>query len=356
MSLIINELLCYLLAKIDSVPTDTLTRLVSENFSEDEVDAAKGLLCSHVNESIRAGTKRGQNKKKHNLDDIVKMLVTCDRECLPKFVALDLSKLPPISIDCIDVSALMRKQQLQDVEIANMKDMLQGVLKVTAETARKVEVGLSTARTAPTPSSCPTTSTVSDSLDASSASKPKSYAEVVEEHREDEWRVVNRRKRGTLPNSKLPAGPGAASNASAAGNGTAPTRIPAPRAAVIGSRKTDRIKAVAAVKRFSLFMSRLPPGTGEDAVKTYAKEQTGAEEVNVTQLKTKFDSYESYRIDIINPKGGDILDPELWASGLVVRRFFTKRQADRDQVSAVGLPATQSVLNTESDTGLTSSA
>ena len=72
MSLIINELLCYMLAKIDSVPTDILTRLVNENFSDSEVDTAKSLLCDNVDNSIKAGNKRGQNKKKHDLEDIVK--------------------------------------------------------------------------------------------------------------------------------------------------------------------------------------------------------------------------------------------------------------------------------------------
>ena len=121
-----------MLAKIDSVPTDALTRLVNENFSDSEVDAAKSLLCEHVDDAIKAGNKRGQHKKKHDLDDIVKMLVQCDRSSLPRFVALELSKLPPISIDCIDVSSLMRKQQLQEVEISNLKSMMQEILSVTA--------------------------------------------------------------------------------------------------------------------------------------------------------------------------------------------------------------------------------
>ena len=115
MGLLVNEVLCYMLAKFDSVPTDTLTRLVNENSSDDEVEAAKALLCEYVDDSIKAGNKRGQHKKKNNLDDIVKMLVQCDRSALPKFVTLDLSKLPPTSIDCIDVSSLVRKQQLQDI-------------------------------------------------------------------------------------------------------------------------------------------------------------------------------------------------------------------------------------------------
>ena len=79
--------------------------------------------CEHIDDIIRAGSKRGENKKKHNLEDIVKMLIQCDRAMLPKFVALDLARLSPISIYCIDVSALMRKQQLQDVEISNLKTL-----------------------------------------------------------------------------------------------------------------------------------------------------------------------------------------------------------------------------------------
>ena len=151
MALIINELLCYMLAKIDSVPMDTLTRLVGENFSDSEVDAAKTLLCTHVDDSIRAGNKRGQHmhKKKHDMEDIVKMLIQCDRSSLPRFVALDLGKLPPISVDCIDVSALMRKQQLQDVEISNLKDMVQEIFIVTVETSRRVEGAFPTTLTEP---------------------------------------------------------------------------------------------------------------------------------------------------------------------------------------------------------------
>ena len=57
MALVINELLCYMLAKIDSVLTHTPTRLVNENFSDSEVDVAKGLQCKHVEDAIKAGNK-----------------------------------------------------------------------------------------------------------------------------------------------------------------------------------------------------------------------------------------------------------------------------------------------------------
>ena len=76
-----------------------------------------------------------------------------------------------------------------------------------------------------------------------------------------------------------------------------------------------------------MFMSRLPPGTGEEAVSSYVREQTGAEAVTAVKLPTRFPSYESYRIDIVNPPAElDLLDPLLWVEGLIVRRFFQRRE------------------------------
>jgi len=143
MAIIINELLCYILNKVDSVPQDTLVQLISENFNDDEIETAKSLLCMHVEDSVKAGNRRGQNKKQLNIQDIYKMTLECDRGELPKFVALNLAKLPPVSIDCIDVSALMRKQQVMEIEMAQVKSMIDDVLKVSVETSHRVETVLS---------------------------------------------------------------------------------------------------------------------------------------------------------------------------------------------------------------------
>ena len=370
MTIIINELLCYMIAKIDSVPTDTIVRLVSEAFTGSEVDTAKKLLCEHVDESVKAGNKRGQNKKKHDLDDIVKMLVLCDRSNLPSFVALDLAKLPPVSIDCIDVSALMRKQQMQEVEVSNLKSLVQEILTVTAETSKRVEeVSLGRLRDIPEAPRClasrPATScplsapsgdsasggaTVAASMPLSDVAGPDpaqacprpSYSEVVvngepaatgpDSSDGPEWLLANRRKRAKAPAPRKPAA--TASAAQPQGTAGDQQTRPVAKKAVIGSRTSDSIKAVAAVKRVPVFISRLPPGTGEEAVRKYAMEQTGADDVKVLRLKTRYDTYESYRLDILNPSCDDVLDPDLWALGLVIRRFFSGRQSSDSSTSA----------------------
>ena len=330
MTVIINELLCYMLCKIDSVPLDVLNKLVGENFSDDEVECAKSLLCDFVEESIRAGNRRGQNKKKMNLDGIAKMLIECDRTQLPKFVALDLAKLPPITVDCIDVSALMRKQQLMDVELSNMKDMIQDILKVTADTSRRVEEAAASKAV----------SSVQSPGGVTGSENRLSYADVVQEASGQRdggaWTVANRAKRGKPPAVRPASKPLVLSPASEPG-AAAPsvphvTSVKTSQASkphfVVGAKITNGpIRAVPTVRRCSLFMSRLPPGTGEDVISSYVREQTGAESVTALKLPTRYDSYESYRLDIINPPAEvNLLDPLLWAQGLFVRRFFQKRK------------------------------
>ena len=114
---------------------------------------------------------------------------------------------------------------------------------------------------------------------------------------------------------------------------------PAANKVVIGSGKTGPIKAVTAVKRRSVVMSRLRPGTGEEAVKRYVKDQTGADEVIAEKLKTRYDSYESYHLDIVNPSCDDVFNPEIWAQVLVVRRFFARRQSPGVKSSATVKPS-----------------
>ena len=361
MTTVINELLCYLLNKVDSVPQDTLMRLINENFNDAEVDDAKVLLCSHVDESIKAGNRRGQNKKSLNIQDIIKMLIECDRDNLPKFVALNLAKLPPISIDCIDVSCLLRKQQLMEVEMCDMRKMIDDILKVTVDTSKKVEtvmlrdpapsvVAPQAANDQPFSSTdrhgcslnrrgshddesdggvgaIPRERSRDDGSEGGAGVMPRqgsradecpsSYASIAAASscQDEGWQVANRVKK---PKAAPP---------STAGRGSADGQRAkqSTRKGVIGLQKTDAIRAVKATKRMSIFVSRLPPGTGTEAIKSYAMEQVKASSVEVTQLKTKFDTYESYRLDIVDPGVDDVLDPQLWAQGLIIRRFFDKK-------------------------------
>ena len=221
-----------------------------------------------------------------------------------------------------------------DIELSSMKGMIQDILKVTA--SRKVE---EVAVIGPPADDA-------QGIQGPPLPPKMTCADVVQDASprtsDGEWSVANRAKRGKPPAPRPPAAPAAAPGAApGATSGAAPapgapvaavaTGAKPPQtaksSAVIGAKKTGSIKAVATVKQFSIFMSRLQPGTGEDAVSSYVREQSGAEAVTAEKLPTRFDSYESYRLDITNPSPEvNLLDPQLWAQGLIVRRFFQKRR------------------------------
>ena len=117
------------------------------------------------------------------------MALECDRAELPRFVALQLNKLPPVSVDCIDVSALMRKQQLMEMEMSQMKTTIDDILKVSVETSKRVETALS--RPVASRASPAATGLSADSADARHHQPPSGAAASPAGAPSADWPVVS---------------------------------------------------------------------------------------------------------------------------------------------------------------------
>ena len=133
---IINEVLCFIMNKWGHIDLDTLTKLCFK-FNEKDIEAAKDLLFSflHDENSLtefkrrRHGTgKNGLDKKTRMLEDIFKLLEEKGDAEIPDFVALDLSKLPPITFDNIDVSVLLQKLNTMEFTVKTVKESMNKVM------------------------------------------------------------------------------------------------------------------------------------------------------------------------------------------------------------------------------------
>ena len=82
-----NELLCFIQNKSETVPVDTLIKLTSEFYSEQEVAAAKKLLFNTVKSSRRCYNRRGDEKTKNDIGDIVRVILELKKDS-PVFVAV----------------------------------------------------------------------------------------------------------------------------------------------------------------------------------------------------------------------------------------------------------------------------
>ena len=115
---IIDELLCFLLNKWDNMNDDTIVKLCIGSFNEKEIEASKDILFNILgteNDTTQSKTRRACKEKgkksENNIRDMLLLLTETGAEEIPKFVAHDLGKLPPITFDHIDVTVLLNKIQ-----------------------------------------------------------------------------------------------------------------------------------------------------------------------------------------------------------------------------------------------------
>ena len=102
---IIDELLCFIVNKMNTLDTDTLIRLCSETYSEDEARISKDLVFGllHNKEDPtslikRRSSKVSESKKVKDLRDILQLLQEKGNTELPQFVALDLGNLQCVAL------------------------------------------------------------------------------------------------------------------------------------------------------------------------------------------------------------------------------------------------------------------
>ena len=103
---IIEELLCFYINRMDVLPRSILNRIILDNFNDEDILSAKDTLHSHVSTTLkhRRIKRQGADKAKHNVDDISKILDEADPDAILIYVARDLGKLPTIDFNHVDMS------------------------------------------------------------------------------------------------------------------------------------------------------------------------------------------------------------------------------------------------------------
>ncbi|XP_064292216.1 uncharacterized protein LOC135309780 [Plodia interpunctella] len=85
-----------------------IVRICSSTFTTNEVDIAKALLFDTIKTKRRNISRRRDGKIQRDLEDIIAIFKDTDPETIPTYVARDLHKLPPVTFDHVDVTALLK--------------------------------------------------------------------------------------------------------------------------------------------------------------------------------------------------------------------------------------------------------
>lgn len=120
-NIVINELLCFVQNKICIMDEESLIRLCVSAYSTAEITSAKNLLFESITTSTRNVSRR-KNKEQKEIEDIISVFKSTDPDKTPIFVARVLDKLPPITFDHIDVTALLKDIIILKTEVKYLKE------------------------------------------------------------------------------------------------------------------------------------------------------------------------------------------------------------------------------------------
>ena len=139
---IIDELLCFMVNKMDMIDADSLVRLCVDTYSQEQIEESKervfGYLHSDADETKfvkRRNVKTSETKREKDVRDIFQLLQEKGAAELPTFVAYDLGNLPPISFVHIDATAFMSRLERVQTKVDAMNNASNAQIEVSESMA-----------------------------------------------------------------------------------------------------------------------------------------------------------------------------------------------------------------------------
>lgn len=120
-NIIINEFLTFVQNKIDILDELSILQICASNYTDDEIEEGKNTLYRLCGDGLRSIQRKGEDKKKKNIKDVIKVLKEVDPSNQPVFVARDLNRLPPVTFDYVDVTRLLKDMSAMRTELTQFQ-------------------------------------------------------------------------------------------------------------------------------------------------------------------------------------------------------------------------------------------
>ena len=142
-SLVINELLCFVMNKRKLMPDDTIIQLCIGYYDEEAIEVSKKLLfnlCADPGETRdRYIGRSGASKKQNNLKDILDFITRKGGKLPVTFAAIELSNLPCISFNNIDVCSLLSRMEKMQSDVALLKRSMESQASTSSDLSAILE-------------------------------------------------------------------------------------------------------------------------------------------------------------------------------------------------------------------------
>ena len=306
------ELLCFMQNKSKLMTFDDIVKICCDFYTLDEIVNAHGILAKFVEHRLPKHRGSDKEKARNTVSDLLKCVLDPEVS-LPQFCCVDLSRLPPVSADHVDITAIWQEliQLRSEVrEVAALRKELAGMKTVLSDFQKSdfPPLGQGVTREGPLP--------------AFSVFSRDTTAAQMYVNRVDTAGVVREAiKSGAIEKQKVRKKP------------------------VVGTKTSNsRVKPVVTQRCVDVFISRLHPGTSSEDMEACTKEALNIADFDMSQVRIvcenlpgKYDFYTSYHVAVtVNSdsfaRAIDILmSSDSWPAGLLVRRFFPKRERNDSQ-------------------------
>jgi len=295
-----NELLCFVSQKCNVMAYDDIVKITADFYREDEIMDAKFVIERYIPQ--RLPKRKGVDKCRTTVEDMVKVCLDPSIQ-LPVFCAVNIQRLPPVSTEHCDISAILTELQSLRAEVRSVVHLRGELVSLRAEIDGLKQGNVSYEKdTQPQPQNdCNTFAEKVSQLIAD----PSAFT-VVAKNKERRQNVPVERKK-TVP--------------------------------VVGiSTNNNHVKSVKTLRNVDVFVSRLHPLTTAseltDCVES-VKDNLVIEKVVCNKLQSKYESlYTSYHVSIcvdsvvLRSAIERYMSPESWPSGVFVKRYFIRKQQD----------------------------
>ena len=376
---IVNELLCFVVNKINLVDNDSLI-LLCKKFSGAEIVEAKAILketCEKLDllGNLRITGRTGNDRDKRNIEDIIAMMHKLGNAG-PTFAAADLKKLPPVSFDNIDVTHLLSRLEKLETEsqlrremedktlktietleaeirsLKQMNDRTADLVKTMLEPSLPTPFAKNAGTFEPGSRDCTDFPLLSPKPDAQKGPPPpKTHASTIssapKKKSPEKSNLVSltmlKKLREARVKSSIKASNQSADYQEPTPEGLAPPQVKysevlkngeeVPFQVVSTRRKSKSSKLVgtlasscnemAAIRSINLFTSWWRPTMTGEEVKTFLK-NTHAISSDCKEIPTRAIRYKCFKITARVTKNIDLFNPDIWPEGVQVSRFYNR--------------------------------
>ncbi|CAB3248971.1 unnamed protein product [Arctia plantaginis] len=120
-NIVIDELLAYIQNKISVSDEATIVKICPSTFMSAEIAKSNKFLLESLPSELRKSNRKGKGREDRMLSDIIGVFKGTYMEILPVFVARELEKLPPLTVDHLDVSKLLKNLALVQIKGSYVK-------------------------------------------------------------------------------------------------------------------------------------------------------------------------------------------------------------------------------------------